>query len=533
MPKTRGEGWGISIVTPCPGDFGLARVEPPLRVADSGFARAARVLRTLGFFQLTLAVSAGGRFQLSTLNYELRADILPVPGKSRKVLLVVPKHHIVVHYHELWLKGGNRHFFIGRLVTAVRQSLEGLGLAKLHCPGDRILIELEEGASIEPVIARLERVLGVAYFAVAREIRCKDLTRTEAASDASTQNDAVVLNSAALQAEQSRALAAISEAAWSEVEPLKFTTFAVRAKRSDKSFPMRSMDLEIAVGGNIYDKLLAAGRAPRVNLNSPDVTCHIEITKRSALVYARKISGVGGMPANTAGRLMCLLSGGFDSAVAAYKMMRRGAHVSFVHFWGGGADPGESSTHVARELVRQLVPYQFTAKLFLVPFEPLQREIVDKAPANFRILLYRRLMLRIAEQFAYRDHALGLVTGDSLGQVASQTLHNMNAVGAAAKLALYRPLAGDDKQDIIALARKIGTHDISAEPFHDCCPLFLPKSPALHASPADLDAAEAQLDMKEMVRRGVDSATLERYQFTANRVEQIESFRAAAAQQGS
>jgi thiamine biosynthesis protein ThiI len=440
----------------------------------------------------------------------------------------VPKQHIVVHYHELWLKGGNRHFFVGRLITAVRQSLEGLGLAKLQCPGDRIVIELEEGAPIEPVIARLERVFGVAYFAVAREIPRKDM-RAVSADAQGADSDSAVLNDDAKKAEQARALAAISAAAWEEIEPLKFSTFAVRAKRSDKTFPLRSMDLEVAVGGNIHDKLLAAGRNPRVNLNTPDVTCHIEIMKRSALVYARKISGVGGMPANTAGRLMCLLSGGFDSAVAAYKMMRRGAHVSFVHFWGGGADPGESSMHVARELVRQLVPYQFTAKLFLVPFEPLQREIVDKAPPNFRILLYRRLMLRIAEQFAYRDHALGLVTGDSLGQVASQTIHNMNAVGAAAKLAVYRPLVGDDKQDIIALARVIGTHDISAEPFHDCCPMFLPKSPALFASPADLDQAESQLDMKEMVRRGVESAVLEKFQFSENRVEQIESFRSTTA----
>jgi thiamine biosynthesis protein ThiI len=467
----------------------------------------------------------------------------------------VPKQHIVVHYHELWLKGGNRHFFVGRLITAVRQSLEGLGLAKLHCPGDRIVIELEEGTPIEPVIARLERVFGIAYFAVAREIPRKDMRvlSTEAdsftgnkaeatgstvknadadANAASVENvnaDSAAENVEARKIEQARAVAAISAAAWEEIEPLKFGTFAVRAKRSDKSFPLRSMDLEVAVGGNIHDKLLAAGRNPRVNLNSPDVTCHIEIMKRSALVYARKIPGVGGMPANTAGRLMCLLSGGFDSAVAAYKMMRRGAHVSFVHFWGGGADPGESSMHVARELVRQLVPYQFTAKLFLVPFEPLQREIVDKAPPTFRILLYRRLMLRIAEQFAHRDHAQGIVTGDSLGQVASQTLQNMNAVGAAAKLALYRPLVGDDKQDIIALARIIGTHDISAEPFHDCCPIFMPKSPALFASPSDLDQAEAQLDMAEMVRRGVESAALEKFHFTANRVEQVETFRSTAA----
>ena len=437
----------------------------------------------------------------------------------------MPKQHIVVHFHELWLKGGNRHFFVGRLITAVRQSLEGLGLAKLHCPGDRVVIELEEGARVEPVIARLERVFGVAYFAVAREIPRKDLRVNAAGADAESASE----NDEARKIEQARAISEISAAAWEEMEPLTFGTFAVRAKRSDKTFPLRSMDLEIAVGGNIHDKLLAAGRNPRVNLNSPDVTCHIEIMKRSALVYARKIPGVGGMPANTAGRMMCLLSGGFDSAVAAYKMMRRGAHVSFVHFWGGGADPGESSMHVARELVRQLVPYQFTAKLFLVPFEPLQRDIVAKAPANFRILLYRRLMLRIAEQFAYRDHAIGLVTGDSLGQVASQTLQNMNAVGAAAKLALYRPLAGDDKQDIIALARVIGTHDISAEPFHDCCPMFLPKSPALFASPEDLDQAESQLDMKEMVRRGVETAVLEKFHFTANRVEQVETFRSTTA----
>jgi len=420
----------------------------------------------------------------------------------------VPKQHIVVHYHELWLKGGNRHFFLGRLVTALRQSLEGLGVAKLQCPGDRILLELDDGAQIEPVIARLERVFGVAYFAVTRSV-----TRS-GAQDAATHE---------------REMAAICAAAWDEISPLQFTTFAARARRSDKTFPLHSMALEGAVGGFLHDKLTEAGREIRVDLDSPEVTCQIELMKNAALVYARKIQGVGGMPANTAGRLMCLLSGGFDSAVAAYKMMRRGAHVSFVHFWGGGADPGESSVHTARELVRKLVPYEFTAKLFLVPFEPLQREIVEKAPANFRILLYRRLMLRIAEQLAYRDHALGLVSGDSLAQVASQTLHNMAAVGAAARMPLYRPLAGDDKQEIIALARKIGTHDISAEPFHDCCPLFLPKSPATHASPADLDAAEAGLDVKSMVRRGVESAALERYQFTAGRVEQVELMRSTTA----
>jgi thiamine biosynthesis protein ThiI len=412
----------------------------------------------------------------------------------------VSKHYIVVHYHELWLKGGNRRFFLGKLITALRRSLEDLGLAKLHCPGDRVLLELADGAPVEPVLERVGRVLGVANFAVAREIPRDD-------SDLEMR--------------------AICQAAMDEVEGAAFQSFAVRVKRGDKSFPLRTSEIEPIVGRHLLEKLRAAGRDVRVNLNEPDLTCRIEITKRSALVYARKIQGVGGLPANTAGRLMCLLSGGFDSAVAAYKMMRRGAHVSFVHFWGGGARPGESSVHVARELVRKLVPYQFTAKLFLVPFEPLQREIVDRAPEEFRILLYRRLMVRIAEHFARRDHALGLVSGDSLGQVASQTLHNMTAVGAAAEFPLYRPLVGDDKEQIMALARKIGTYDISSEPFHDCCPIFLPRTPALHAYAADLDKAEDMLDVADMVRRGVESATKERFRFQAGRVELVESLRTA------
>jgi thiamine biosynthesis protein ThiI len=226
---------------------------------------------------------------------------------------------------------------------------------------------------------------------------------------------------------------------------------------------------------------------------------------------------------------MCLLSGGFDSAVAAYKMMRRGAHLSFVHFWGGGALPGESSVHVARELVRQLVPWQFTARLYLVPFEPLQREIVRGAPESYRLLLYRRLMLRIAERLAAAERAQALVSGDSLGQVASQTLQNMVAVGDAVRMPVFRPLAGDDKLEILALARKIGTHDISAEPFHDCCPAFLPKAPALFASPEELAQAEAMLDIPELVRRGIETTSQERFRYARGRVEQVESTRTAHA----
>jgi tRNA uracil 4-sulfurtransferase len=398
---------------------------------------------------------------------------------------------IVVHYHELWLKGGNRKFFLGRLIQGIRRALEGLPVERLELPGDRILVRLGDGASAEEAAARLAQVFGIAYYAVARPVE--------------------------------RDLEAIARAAWEEVAELHFATFAVRAKRSDKSFPERAAAIEAYVGRYLLDQLARAGRAARVDLDEPELTCRIEITRGPALVYARKIIGPGGLPANTAGRVGCLLSGGFDSAVAAYKMMKRGAHLVFIHFYGTGAQPGESSVHVARELVRRLVPWQGTARLYLVPFEPIQRAIVQFAPEKYRVLLYRRMMLRIAEALALRCRAQGLVTGDSLGQVASQTLQNLAAVEAAARLPVFRPLVGDDKQEILALARKIGTYEISAEPFHDCCPVFLPRSPALHSTAAKLDEAEAALDLAALIGCGVQTAALERYRYTEGRVEQVAS----------
>jgi thiamine biosynthesis protein ThiI len=407
---------------------------------------------------------------------------------------------IVVHYHELWLKGHNRNFFLGKLVLALRRTLGQFPVEKIRQPGDRVVIYLAENAPVDSVVAALQRCVGVANLAVARVV------------GRGSSDD----------------LGAICEAAWAEIEPLAFSTFAVRAKRSDKSFPMRAIEMESCIGRYLLDRLRAAGRDVRVKLDQPDLTCRIEVTPGPILIYARKIPGPGGLPANTTGRMLCLLSGGYDSAVAAYKMMRRGAHLSYVHFWGGGARPGESSVHVARALVEQLVRYQFSAKLYLVPFEPVQREIARNAPESYRVLLYRRMMLRIAERVARREKALAFIAGDSLGQVASQTLQNMVAVGAASSVPVFRPLAGDDKQEILALARQIGTFEISAEPFHDCCSILLPRSPALYAKRAELDEAEASLDIGDLVNQGMNATLVERYTYTAGKVERTEGTPLAA-----
>jgi thiamine biosynthesis protein ThiI len=397
---------------------------------------------------------------------------------------------IVVHYHELWLKGRNRSFFLGKLLTALRQGLEGIPLERIEQPGDRLVVRLGDAASLDEAVKRVERVFGIAYYAVARPV--------------------------------DRSMEALCRAAWEEIEPLSFTSFAVRAQRSDKSFPHSSMEIESTVGRHLLDHLRRQGRDVCVRLKDPELTCHIEITPGPALVYARKIPGRGGLPANTAGRMLCLLSGGYDSAIAAYHMMKRGAHLGFVHFYGTGARPGESSLHVASQLVRQLVCYQTQAKLYRVPFEGLQREVVRYAPEDYRILLYRRMMLRISEVLARRAHALALVTGDSLGQVASQTLQNLVAVDAATKMLIFRPLAGTDKMEILATARKIGTYEISSEPFHDCCPVFLPRTPALFSSEAELDEAEKNLDVASLVNQAVEQVTLQRFKCSGGRVEATE-----------
>ncbi|HKV03682.1 MAG TPA: tRNA uracil 4-sulfurtransferase ThiI [Candidatus Acidoferrales bacterium] len=397
---------------------------------------------------------------------------------------------IVVHYHELWLKGGNRRFFLGKLFTALRQGLQGIAIERIEKPGDRFVVRLRAEASVDEAIRRVERIPGVANYAVARPVE--------------------------------RDMEALCGAAWKEIEPLRFATFAVRAKRSDKAFPHSTMEIESEVGRHLLKKLHEQGKDARVRLKDPELTCHIEVTPGPLLVYARKIPGAGGLPANTAGRMTCLLSGGYDSAVAAYHMMRRGAHLSFVHFYGTGAQPGESSLHVASALVRALVPYQFRAKLYRVPFEAIQREIVRAAPEGVRILLYRRMMLRIADALARREHALALVTGDSLGQVASQTLRNLVAVDAVARMPVFRPLIGTDKMEILATARKIGTYDISSEPFHDCCPVFMPRAPELYARPEELDAAEASLEVASLIRQGAEGTTVERFVYSGGRVESTE-----------
>ena len=396
------------------------------------------------------------------------------------------KRVLILHYHEIWLKGGNKNYFLSRLRDAIRQSVADLPVASLVSISERLILTPGDDAALPHLIERLRRVFGLAYIAPAREVPSP--------------------------------LEALGPAACEMMAEANPRNFAVRAKIADSAYGMNSLELERELGRVVLDHLRARDASVRVKLNNPEVTCQVEIVPGKALIYAQRVEGPGGLPAVTSGRLVALLSGGFDSSVAAYKMMRRGCHITFAHFFGSPSPARNSSWGVAEDLVRRLTPYQFTSRLYRIPFDAVQRQIVAGVHESYRVLLYRRMMARIAREIACAEHALGLVTGDSVSQVASQTLHNLMAIDQGIDLPVYRPLAGDDKAEILRLARQIGTYEISCEPFEDCCPRFMPRSPAIFARPQELDEAECRLDIDALVRLGLEGATRVDYKFERGEV---------------
>lgn len=393
---------------------------------------------------------------------------------------------LILHYHEIWLKGGNKNYFLSRLIDAIKRSLADLPLQSLELQADRLVLYARDDAALPQILDRLRRVFGLAYIASARAV----------------PNDAASMGAVACDL-------------MAEKNP---RNFAVRAKIADSEFGMNSMEVERVLGRLVLDHLRARHSDVQVRLNNPEGTCWVEILPGEAFIYTDRAKGAGGLPAATAGRLVALLSGGFDSAVAAYKMMRRGAHVTFVHFASSGSPSRGPSRPVAEQLVRLLTPYQFTSRLYTIPFEGIQRQVVVNAEERFRLLLYRRLMARVALEISGVERALGLVTGDSVSQVASQTLHNLAAIEHGLGIPLYRPLAGDDKEEILRVAREIGSYSISCEPFEDCCPRFMPRAPAIFSNPAELGAAETKLDVEALVTQGLEGARVCNFTFETGEI---------------
>lgn len=382
---------------------------------------------------------------------------------------------VLIRYHEIALKKGNRAYFTELLKKNLLAAVKDLGAKEIRSLPARLLLTFKENVPPASLIERIGSVFGVANFSI--------VERTARDIDALRNG---ILNS---------------------LNGHSFQSFRIETQRGDKTFPLKSPEINRQLGAAVKEKCGA-----RVDLDHAEFTVTVEILPRDAFFGFDKIAGPGGLPVGASGRLVALISGGFDSPVAAYRMMQRGCRLIYVHFHGAPYQDGTSREKV-RQLMSVLTRHQFTSRVYLVPFGEIQRQIVAAVARPLRVVLYRRMMLRIAEAIARREKAKALVTGESLGQVASQTLDNMAVIEQAARLPILRPLIGMDKQEIIDQSRRIGTFEISSIPDQDCCQLFVPKHPATKARFHDVEADEAKFDVGELLRYALDNASDEEFRF--------------------
>jgi tRNA uracil 4-sulfurtransferase len=389
--------------------------------------------------------------------------------------------YLIGRYHEIALKGRNQWRFVDQLKSNLRAVFADFRLGTMRGEGPRLIVEIPEEIDEEVAAERAALLFGLQNFSlscpVARDIE-----------------------------EIKRAAIAIARAHRSAA------TFRVRATRADKGFALNSMEIDQAVGAAVIDDAIKDGTQLKVDLENPALVITIEILPDAAYIAAGKRPGAGGLPVGITGHGVALLSGGIDSPVAAHRMMRRGLRLDFVHFHSHPL-VSAASREKATELAEHLTRYQARSTLMLVAFADIQREIVARGPRPLRVVLYRRFMVRIAAALARRAGARVLVTGESLGQVASQTLENMTVIEEAARLPMVRPLVGMDKNEIVDQARALGTFETSIQPDQDCCSLFVPPHPETHANLDEVRAAESVLEVETMVADAVRKAEIVRLNF--------------------
>ena len=386
----------------------------------------------------------------------------------------------IVHYHEIALKGGNRPWFIARLVRNLRALTAELGVTRVRALMGRIKLELDPTAEWETLAEQLRLVFGIANFAQAGHVLGVDLDK-------------------------------VADAVLADLGDRQPGSFRVSARRADKRYPLTSPQIEREVGGRIKE-----AKGWTVNLSAPDLTVYLEMLTDEVYYSFGKQRGAGGLPSGVSGRVACLLSGGIDSPVAAYRMMKRGCEVHFIHFHSYPI-LSKASQDKVREIARLFTRSQLRSRLTMVAFGEIQRQVVLTVPPPLRVIIYRRLMLRIADRLAHNTRARAIVTGEVVGQVASQTLENLAVINAVTRLPVLRPLVGLDKNEITDEARSIGTYPISIIPDQDCCQLFTPKHPATRATVVETEAAEAALPIDEIVESAIAEALVEHLNFPAKR----------------
>lgn len=380
------------------------------------------------------------------------------------------RHCVLLKFGEIVLRGRNRWRFYQQMHENVRRATRDLPDVRLQQRGG--VLELRSSAPLDELYRRARDVIGAAVVHPATIVE----KTPEAAAEIGVE---------LLRGREGR-------------------TFAVRPRRRDKDFPLDSQQLAILVGSRVQEALGLG-----VDLRHPDLELHLEVDKEEIYAYTEKLPGRGGLPVGTSGRAMALISGGIDSPVAAYRMLKRGLRCDFVHF-SGRPYTGPESIYKAYAQVARLDRFQYDSRLFVVQIGQAQRSLAAAGAGRLQVLAQRRLMVRVASALARREGCQALVTGDALGQVASQTLHNLQVVEAAAGLPILRPLLGWDKSEITREAAELGTFEISALSAEDCCTLFASPLAETRANPGKLAQLEARLEMEELVEQLAAAAELVR-----------------------
>ena len=375
---------------------------------------------------------------------------------------------ILLKLGEIVLKGLNRKSFEQKLMGNIRRRLAPLGNFRVYCLQSTVYVEGEEGADMDAAFEAMKQVFGV--ISLSRAAPCE-------------KNKEAI---AALAIEYLR----------DEMESAK--SFKVESKRSDKAFPMTSIELSQYVGGELAD----AYPDTAVDVHDPELTVHIEVRDLAAYVHAAPVPGAGGMPVGSNGVAVTLLSGGIDSPVSTYMIAKRGVRLIPVHFFSFPYTSQQAKDKVI-ELGRQLTAYCGRMTMEVVPFTHIQEEIRDKCPEEYFTLIMRRFMMRIAQHIAEANGAKAIVTGENLGQVASQTMEAMASTQAVTHLPVLQPLIGMDKEEIVTIARKIGTFDTSILPYEDCCTVFTPRHPRTRPQVSEVEAAESALDIDALVQEAI------------------------------
>lgn len=392
------------------------------------------------------------------------------------------KEIILVKYGEMVLKGLNKKSFEDMLTKNIKRRLKNLGQFKItSAQSTTYITPVDENIDLDEVVDRVRKIFGIASL-------CRACVCEKDFSDI-TEKSLEYLNEVLSNAK----------------------TFKVNAKRSDKAFPMKSPEICNELGGILLEKFPNL----TVDVKNPEVTVTVEIRDTNAYVHAENLKGAGGLPVGSSGKAMLLLSGGIDSPVAGYMMAKRGVHIAAIHY----VSPPYTSERArmkVEQLCDKMTAYCGGIAFYCVPFTELQEAIKDNCPEEYFTIIMRRLMMEIAQRIAVNDNCLALITGESVGQVASQTMSAIACTDAVCRMPVFRPLVGMDKTEIIEIARKIDTFETSILPYEDCCTVFTPRHPKVRPNLADIEKAQSAFDFEPLIQKAVENTEMKTFTYPTN-----------------